>query len=155
MILTKYKGKFDIKFIKKLHKILFSGVDDEIAGNLRSELKRDIKIAGASYVPPKWKEIDYEMNNFLKWYRAENRKLHPLELASLIHLKIISIQPFVDGNSRLSRLLMNWVLWKRGYPPINLPVEDLENYYDALDKYQIEKQEKPFLSYIIKKYLES
>ena len=80
--------------------------------------------------------------------------MHPLELASLIHLKLISIQPFVDGNSRLSRLLMNWILWKKGYPPINLPVEDLENYYNALDKCQIEKQEKPFLNYIMKRYIE-
>jgi len=155
LLLTKYKGKLDIKFIKKLHKILFSGIDDEIAGNLRSELKRDIKIAGTPYVPPKWQEVDKEINNFFRWYKSENRKLHPLELASLIHLKLISIQPFADGNSRLSRLLMNWILWKKGYPPINLPVEDLENYYNALDKYQIEKHEKPFLDYIVKKYLEN
>jgi len=61
----------------------------------------------------------------------------------------------MDGNSRLSRLLMNWVLWKKDYPLIDIPVEDLEKYYTVLDKYQIEKKEKPFIDYIVKKYLEN
>jgi Fic family protein len=150
--ITKHKGVFDLNFIKKLHKILLNGVNDEIAGKLRSELKRDVKIAGTSFVPPKWNELDKELKNFFLWYKDNNRKLHPLELASLIHLKLISMQIFVDGNSRLSRLLMNWVLWKKGYPLIDIPVEDLENYYNALDYYQIEKDDRPFVKYIFKKY---
>jgi Fic family protein len=153
MAITRYKGKFDIQFIKKLHTTLFSGVEDNIKGKLRSELKRDVKIAGTPYIPPKWNELEKELSNFFKWYKMDNRKLHPLELASLVHLKLISIQPFTDGNSRLSRLLMNWILWKKAYPLVDIPVEDLENYYDVLDKYQIEKDEKPFIRYIIKKYL--
>ena len=95
------------------------------------------------------------MENFFKWYHSENRKLHPLELAALIHLKLISIQPFADGNSRLSRLLMNWVLWKKEYPMIDIRIEDLESYYDVLNKCQIEYDEKPFVKYIKKKYLET
>jgi len=153
LVITKYKGNLDLKFIKKLHKILFSGVDDIIAGKLRNELKRNVKIAGTSYVPPKWQDVSNELKNFFKWYKSENRKLHPVELAALIHLKIISMQPFADGNSRLSRLLMNWVLWKKNYPPVDIPIEDLENYYDVLDKYQIEKKEKPFVDYILKWFL--
>lgn len=155
LAITKYKGKLDIKFIKKLHLILFSGVDNEIAGKLRNELKRDVKIAATPYAPPKWHELKKEFDSFFKWFNSENRKLHQLELASLVHLKLISLQPFVDGNSRLSRLLMNWILWKRGYPAVDIPIEDLENYYGVLDKYQIEKDEKPFIQYIKKKYLEN
>ncbi len=151
--ITKYKRKLDLRFIKTIHKTLFSGVDNSIAGKLRDELKRNIKIAGTAYVPPKWQELKKELINFFKWYKSENRKLHPLELAALLHLKIISIQPFADGNSRLSRLLMNWILWKKQYPPIDIPIEDLEKYYDVLDKYQVEKNEKPFIEYIKNKYL--
>jgi len=153
MLITRYKGTFDLKFIKRLHSILMKGVNEEIAGKLRSELKRNVQIAGTSYVPPKWNELDKEIKNFFLWYKENSRKLHPLELASLIHLKLISMQIFVDGNSRLARLLMNWVLWKKGYPLIDIPIEDLENYYNALDYYQIEKDEKFFLKYIMKKYL--
>jgi len=150
--ITKYKGILNLNFIRKIHKILFFGVEDSIAGKLRSELKRNVKIAGTSYVPPKHKELNKELKNFFKWYKSENRKLHALELASLVHLKLISLQPFVDGNSRLSRLLMNWILWKKKYPLIDIPIEDLEKYYNVLDKYQIEKKEKPFIDYIKKRY---
>lgn len=155
LVVTEYRGVLDEQFIKKLHRVLFAGVNDAIAGKLRSELKRNVKVAGTSYVPPRWEDLPKDLENFFRWYRAENRRLHPLELAALIHLKLISLQPFVDGNSRLSRLLMNWVLWKRGYPPVDIPIEDLENYYNALDKYQIEKNERPFVDYIKKRYLKS
>jgi len=150
--ITKYKGNLNLKFIKKLHKILFLGIEDSIAGKLRSELKRDVKIAGTSYVPPKWNYVNRELKIFFKWFKSESKKYHSLELAALIHMKMISIQPFVDGNSRLSRLLMNWLLWKKGYPLIDIPIEDIENYYNALDKYQIEKKEKPFIEYIMSRY---
>ena len=153
--ITKYSGKLDLRFIKKLHKILFFGVDDEIAGKLRSELERNIKIGGTTYIPPRWNEVDKELEDFFKWYKTENRKLHAVELAAFIHLKLISLQPFADGNSRLSRLLMNWVLWKRKYPLIDIRIEDLENYYNVLDKYQIEHKEKPFVKYIKRKYMKT
>ncbi|MBU0979800.1 MAG: Fic family protein [Nanoarchaeota archaeon] len=153
--ITTYKGKLTIDFLKKLHKILFLGVDDSIAGKLRSELKRDVKIGGTTYIPPKWDKLDRELDNFLMWYRSGNRKLHVIELAALIHLKLISLQPFSDGNSRLSRLIMNWILWKRKYPLIDIRIEDLENYYDVLDKYQIEYDERPFVKYIKRKFMQT
>jgi len=153
--ITTHTGKLDLKFLKKLHKILFSGVEDLIAGKLRSELKRDVKIGGTTYTPPKWDELDKELESFFKWYSSINRKLHVIELAALIHLKLISLQPFVDGNSRLSRLIMNWILWKRKYPLIDIRIEDLEDYYNVLDKYQIERNEKPFVKYIKKKFIET
>lgn len=151
--ITKHKGKFDLKFIKKLHLTLMNGVWDEIAGKTRDEIKSDVEIAGTPYIPPKWQNINKEIDYFFKWYKSENRKLHPLELASLVHLKLISLQPFRDGNSRLSRLLMNWVLWKTDYPLVDIPIEDLEEYNNVLDKFQLEKKDKPFIDYIIKKYL--
>jgi len=150
--ITKFTGKLDISFLKKLHKILFLGVEDTIAGKLRSELKRDVRIGGTTYVPPKWDQVDKELDSFVKWYSSVNRKLHVIELAALIHLKLISLQPFADGNSRLSRLIMNWILWKRKYPLIDIRIEDLEDYYNVLDKYQIEKDEKPFVKYIKEKF---
>jgi len=153
--ITTYAGKLDLNFLKKLHRILFSGVDDLIAGKLRSELKRDVRIGGTTYVPPKWKQVDKEIYLLFKWYSSINRKLHAIELAALIHLKLISLQPFVDGNSRLSRLIMNWILWRRKYPLIDIRIEDLEDYYDVMDRYQIEHDEKPFVKYIMRKFIET
>ena len=153
MMITTYKGKFDLKFMKKLHRILFAGIDNLIAGKTREELKRNVKIAGTTYVPPQWQKVKNELAHFFSWYAAEKNNLHPLELAAFVHLRIISLQLFVDGNSRLSRLLMNWILWKKKYPPVDIPIEDLENYYAVLDNYQIERNEKPFMEYIKKKFL--
>ena len=153
LAITKYRGVLTLRFIKKLHAILLASIDETIAGKTRDEIHRNVKIAGTAYVPPPWTSVKKELNYFFRWYKAEHRRLHPVELAALVHLKLISLQPFVDGNSRLSRLLMNWILWKKGYPLINIPIEDLENYYDVLDKYQIEKNEKPFIAYLIGKYL--
>ncbi|MBI5553233.1 MAG: Fic family protein [Candidatus Diapherotrites archaeon] len=153
--ITKYKGTLNPGFIKKLHRILFAGVDNEIAGKLRSELQRNVKIAGTPYTPPKWGEIEKELKEFFKWYQKDTKGLHPLELAALVHARIISLQPFLDGNSRVSRLLMNWVLWKKKYPLVDIEIEDLENYYNALDHYQIEHNEEPFVQYIKKKYLKT
>ncbi len=152
MAITTYHGPLHLPFIKKLHALLLAGVDDSIAGKTRAELQRNVKLAGTVYVPPPWTETRKGFQYFFRWYNAEKRKLHPLELAALVHLKLISLQPFVDGNSRLSRLLMNWIFWKKGYHPVHIPVEDLENYYAALDRYQIERNEKPFIEYIKKKY---
>lgn len=154
-MLTTYKGVFNTKFMKKIHAILMKDVDDSIAGKTRDELKRNVKLAGTSYVPPSWNSLPKELLLFLKWYHSESRKLHPLELSALVHLKIISLQPFVDGNSRLSRLLMNWILWKKKYPPIDIPIEELEKYYSALDMFQIEKDEKVFVDYIKERYFKS
>lgn len=153
MAITEYRGVLNLPFMRRIHKILMLGVWDEIAGKTRDELARDVGVAGTPYVPPKWGDVPKEMDGFFMWYRSVSRKMHPLELASLVHLKIISIQPFRDGNSRLSRLLMNWVLWKKGYPMVDIPVEDLENYYDVQDKYQIERKERPFVDYIKQRYL--
>ena len=154
LMITQYIGPLTKAFLKKLHKTLLAGIDDSIAGKFRSELKRDVKIAGTIYLPPKWQHVEKELDQFLSWYAQHQRKLHPLELAALVHAKLISLQPFVDGNSRLSRLLMNWILWKKNYPPIDIPVTDLEAYYNALDFYQIEKDEREFVQYIVEKYLD-
>ncbi|MBI5073471.1 Fic family protein [Candidatus Woesearchaeota archaeon] len=153
--ITRFKGKLDLSFMRRLHKILFTGVDDALAGKFRFELQKDVKIAGTAYVPPKWHQLKKELRIFFLWYSSDGKKLHPLELASLVHLKLISLQPFPDGNSRLSRLIMNWILWKKKYPLVHIPVEDLEEYYNVLDQYQIEKNERPFIEYIKKRYLNS
>jgi len=68
MMITKYKGVFDLRFIKKLHKVLMKGVNDEIAGKLRSELKRDVKIAGTTYVPLKLKKSALTLYQLRKVY---------------------------------------------------------------------------------------
>lgn len=83
------------------------------------------------YVSPS--KIEDEMKYFLKWYNEE-KNLHPVEKAALTHFKLVSIHPFIDGNGRTSRLLMNMELMKHGYPIINIQPdkESRQAYMEAL-----------------------
>ena len=74
------------------------------------------------------------MNELVQWYRNEEQKkeLHPVELAALLHYKFVCIHPFDDGNGRISRLLMNYVLLKNNLPPVVIKSADKKNYLSAL-----------------------
>ncbi len=76
------------------------------------------------------------MGELIQWYNAEvkKRELHPIELAALLHYKFVRIHPFDDGNGRISRLLVNYVLLKNNLPPIVIKSSDKKNYLDALNK---------------------
>jgi Fic family protein len=101
------------------------------AGKLR---RIDVWLNGfpeEKYVSPS--KIEDEMKAFLKWYN-EDKTLHPVEKAALTHFKLVSIHPFIDGNGRTSRLLMNMELMKHGYPIINIQPdkESRQEYMEAL-----------------------
>jgi Fic family protein len=75
------------------------------------------------------------MGDLMKWYRDEENKneLHPVALAALLHYKLVRIHPFDDGNGRISRLLMNFVLLKNSLPPVVIKSADKRNYLAALN----------------------
>lgn len=73
-------------------------------------------IAGSKFTPPFPAEIYPLIMDFFKWYRKNKDKTHPVELAALTHLKLVTIHPFAYGNGRISRLIMNFVLNKHGFP---------------------------------------
>jgi Fic family protein len=72
------------------------------------------------------------MQELIEWYRSEESSLHPVALASLLHYKFVIIHPFDDGNGRVARLLMNYVLIRNGYPPAIIKSEDKQNYLRSL-----------------------
>lgn len=76
------------------------------------------------------------MTELIDWYREEEKKkeLHPVELAALLHYKFVRIHPFDDGNGRVSRLLMNYVLFKNDFPPVVIKSENKKNYLSALNR---------------------
>ena len=144
------KEKVNLKheFILKLHSILLKDIDQS-AGRIREE---NVGIYGVMFKPPHYEELDYELKAFFEWYE-EAKILHPFELACLVHLKFVTIHPFTDGNGRISRLLMNFILKKHGYPMLDIPYEGREDYYNALETCQIEGVEKPFIDCCFKEYL--
>ncbi len=92
-------------------------------------------------------DTPFEMQELIKWYRSEENENHPVTLAAMLHYKFVRIHPFDDGNGRVSRLLMNYVLLKNGFPPIIIKSEDKQNYLSALHLADIGDYE-PFILYV-------
>lgn len=125
-----YKGEMNTGFLEKINGIITKNTGVVYGGRIRFF---DVKIFGSSHVPPPYTEIRRHMLNFFKWYSANRRKLHPFELAALIHAKLAWIHPFEDGNGRTARTVMNFILMKKGFPMFFIPFEKREEYYQSLD----------------------
>lgn len=78
-----------------------------------------------SHIPPPPSEVTMEVASLVKWLQShEALQMHPIRYAALAHYKLVYIHPFVDGNGRTSRLLMNLILMQAGYPPVIIPKQD-------------------------------
>lgn len=74
------------------------------------------------------------MNDLLNWYNENKERLHPVQLAAEFHYKFVCIHPFDDGNGRVARLIMNYILLKNNYPPVVIKSDDKESYLTSLQK---------------------
>ncbi len=82
-------------------------------------------------------ETPAKMHDLMQWYNENKDILHPVQLAAEFHYKFVCIHPFDDGNGRVSRLLMNYILYKNDYPPVIIKSNDKESYLTALQKADI------------------
>jgi Fic family protein len=145
-----YKKDLSLQIVLYWHKKLFETTKPEIAGKIRNY---QVKIAGSKFVPPFPAEIYPLLKDFFKWYNTNKKNMHPVELAALVHLKFVTIHPFGDGNGRISRLMMNFVLDKHKYPLLNIPYENRTSYYNALERSQTKNQENIFSHWVIRRYI--
>ncbi|MEW5896355.1 MAG: Fic family protein [Nanoarchaeota archaeon] len=129
--LKEYKGELNNRLLEKVNEILTKNTGVVYGGRIRFF---DVKIEGSKHVPPRSEEVKKYLLNMYKWYSANKHKLHPFELATMIHAKITWIHPFEDGNGRTSRAIMNWILMKKGYPMFFIPFEKREEYYMTLEE---------------------
>lgn len=116
--------------IKNIHQLILKEIDNENAGRYRKE---NVTIKGATHIPPDYVKIPELMEKLILNYETWN-KYHPIIQAALLHGELVKIHPFVDGNGRTSRLIMNLDLMNNGYNPVIIKKEDRLEYYDALDK---------------------
>lgn len=117
--------------IKNIHALVLKGIDDENAGRYRTE---NVIISGASHIPPESVIVAELMEKLIYRYDEWKERYHPIIVAALLHAEFVKIHPFIDGNGRTARLLMNFEAMKSGYPPIIIRTEQRHSYYDALDK---------------------
>jgi len=130
------KKAFDERFILNLHELILKNIDDSQAGKYRTT---NVRILGAVHIPPNPIKIPGLMQAFLQWYYENERKLSIPELVAWVHYKFVYIHPFIDGNGRTARLLMNMILMKNGYPPAVILNLDRKKYYRVLKEADLEK----------------
>lgn len=127
--LVKNKVPFSERVIKQIHTLVLIDRPED-----RGIYRRiPVRIIGAYHTLPEPVFVPEQMKQLVKEF--SKKKLHPIESAALLHLKFEGIHPFVDGNGRTGRLLLNLFLMQNGYPPINVKFTDRKRYYETFDSY--------------------
>ncbi|NCC71383.1 Fic family protein [bacterium] len=150
--INKCTDELSLNFILKLHEICFKGSKD-FAGKLRSvevvikNNKGEIIHQGAPVY-----QLKEELAEFIHWHYENKNNFKPLILAALVHNQFEHIHPFQDGNGRVGRLLLNYILLKNNYPPINIFLEDRQEYYLSLREYSENNNLKATIQFLIKQY---
>ena len=116
--------------IREIHGLVLKDIDPKYSGKYRDI---QVRITGAEHVPPDPVHVPALMREFCEIKLIE-KKIHPVEHAAIAHLDLVGIHPFVDGNGRTSRLLMNLILMRQGYFPAVILKNDRKRYYDVLEK---------------------
>jgi Fic family protein/DNA-binding Xre family transcriptional regulator len=126
------KVDFTERVLKQIHYLILKGIDRENAGVYRSI---GVRISGSSHLPPEPFLLNRMMEEVFEYYQKNKNLLHPIILAAEMHEQIVRIHPFIDGNGRTTRLIMNLILLQNGFPIANIK-GDLTSrlaYYKALE----------------------
>ena len=135
--------------IKEIHALILHGIDRENAGRYRTV---PVMISGSTHMPPQPYLIEKQMEDFiLRFKQMEIEKVHPVLIAAYLHDELVRIHPFIDGNGRTSRLLMNLYLLRHGYVIITLKGSNdaKVNYYKALEKSHTEQLPEDFQKLVV------
>jgi Fic family protein len=140
------------KDILRLHGIIMSSFESKSPGQLRNDRRiiarfnpKTLQSEEIGYRPPEPALAKKEFREFFEWH-GQNKNIHPLELAALVHLKIYLIHPFKDGNKRICRLLFNKVLKENGYPILNIS-KNTQEYFETLIKSVETQNAKHFVKF--------
>jgi Fic family protein len=132
--------------ILNIHNIILKGIDDQNAGIYRNV---PVRISGSSVVLPAPLKVPDLMQDFQIWL-SKTHKLHPVELAAEAHYQLVTIHPFIDGNGRTARLLMNLILMMNGYPPAIIRKRDRLSYIGSLETSQLGGSKENYFKIIAK-----
>jgi Fic family protein len=137
------KEPLNERLVKDIHAFVLRGIDKENAGRYRSV---EVRISGSKHVPPEHFRLTEKMEKYFAYYNLQNKSLHPVLLAADMHEKLVTIHPFIDGNGRTSRLVMNLVLLQSGYTIANISGEKDRRmeYYQALENVQVKGDSTDF-----------
>ena len=145
--LIKKNTNLNEREVLSIHNLILRGIHPEDAGRYR---KVQVMIKGSSFMPPQPFIVAKEMEDFYIWYETNKNKLHPIILAAEIHERLVTIHPFIDGNGRTSRLVMNLILLQHGYVIANIKGDynSRMQYYEALETAQTKNNKNDFLLFV-------
>lgn len=123
--------EFSLAIMLSLHKMLLSGIRDEIAGRFR---QKGEYVRVASHIAPAPEEIKEKLEKMLIEYQS-NVSVSIIKRLAKFHLTLENIHPFIDGNGRMGRVANNYLLIRDGYVPINIKVIDRVKYYEAFKEF--------------------
>lgn len=130
--LVKNNIEFNKFELLNIHQLILQKIDLINSGKYRNI---DVKITSSLHEPPSFLQVPQLMDNFFKFYEENRLSMHPVEFSSEIHERLVTIHPFVDGNGRTARLVMNLILLQNGYPITIIGSEENQRleYYDYLE----------------------
>jgi Fic family protein len=146
--------------VLNIHNLILRGIDASNAGKYRNV---QVMIKGSRHMPPQPYLVAKQMEDYFIWFESNKKAMHPVLLAAEMHERLVTIHPFIDGNGRTSRLVMNLVLLKHGYVIANIKGDATSrmSYYNALEKAQADNSKNDFLELVantelnaLKRYLE-
>jgi Fic family protein len=143
--------RISIDDVKMFHRLFYKGIDEENAGMWR---KANVIVTGSDYRFPAPESLENQMLDVIDWIENEREKLHPVQFASALHLRFVSIHPFIDGNGRVARLLMNTALIQDGYLLAIIPPVLRNDYMSAIRTYQSRGDAELFCDFIAERVLE-
>ncbi|MEL7609107.1 MAG: Fic family protein [Bacillota bacterium] len=136
------KAPISEKIIKDIHSLVLMDRPED-KGVYRSI---PVRIMGAHHEPLQPYLVPVQMEQLIEDYRKA--KSHPIERAAEFHLRFEGIHPFIDGNGRTGRLLLNLMLMQQGYPPANVKFTDRKRYYDCFESYYRENGTQPMVKMV-------
>lgn len=147
--LVKMKELAKTKLIKmsdifSLHELILHGIDDENAGVMRSV---NVRVSGSRVLFPDARKLARLLDDLEQWM-AHSKTEHPVFRAAMAHYRLVTIHPFIDGNGRTARLLMNLILIQHGFPPAVIGPKIRLKYINSLEEAQLGGDLKHFLNLI-------
>lgn len=146
------ESDFSERDLLQLHTLILKGIDAKNAGKYRNV---QVMIKGSRHLPPQPFIVKKQMEDLFFWYEANKNHLHPVVLAAELSERLVTIHPFIDGNGRTSRLIMNLILLKNGYVIANIKgdVENRMRYYQSLENAQVDQRKEDFHLFIAQEEL--
>lgn len=138
------------RLILSWHNTLFQKTDANNAGIFR---RVDVGPALGKTEYVLWDEVVEKISDLIKWYKKENKKLNPVELSARFHRRFELIHSFIDGNGRIGRLLMLLILYRNGYPMMNIEPKEKQTYINKLESSYLKNNELIFVKWFVSKYL--